>query len=408
MSIGVVYDVVVVGAGLAGVSIAYQLSRRGASVLVIDQRGLAGGASGANAGLVLWSGTEKGLSTELAREGFRRMRHLNEELDADLEYRDAFGLYLATTEEEERLFLADSERLRQAGFRSRVVGPDEVGRYEPRLHVGGEVRSAWLTEEGALNPFRLVFAYWRQAHRHGARLAAGITVHGFSVAGDVIRGVLTSAGEIAAGEVVLAAGAWTRALAAKLGLDLPEYYAQGEAVVTEPVPPLLQGFVCQGDLVRVVGEKRAGREAMERGWEGNDAYSFRAFGLWVVQTARGNLVLAQMTYIHPRLSDQVSRAVFRHAAHETLRVLPVLSRTALLRGWRSPVPFTPDHLPFLGRVGGWRNLTIASGFKSTIIITPVVGELVAQLIVDGQSSVDLSPFDPLRFSFAKGGSFHEA
>lgn len=391
------YDVVVVGGGMIGASIAYQIARRGVSVLVIDREGLAAGASGANCGLVLWSDAEPGISTDLAREGSRRLRHLGEELDFDLEYRDAVGLALATTEEEERTLRADGERLRGAGFPARVVAAGEIKEYEPRLHVGPEVRGALLTEEGVLNPFRLVFAYWRQARRYGAHLATGVRVDGFSVAADRIRGVLTSAGEIAAGEVVLATGAWTRDLAARLGLQLPEYYIQGEALVTEPVPPLLQGFVHRGDLLRIAGEARAGREALERGWEGNDRHSFRAFDFSAVQTTSGNLIVGQMTYIDPHLSEKVSRLVFYHAARETLRVLPLLARTAVLRAWRSPVPFTPDHLPLLGRVGGWRNLTIASGFKSTIIVTPRVGELVAELIVEGRSSLDLSPFDPLRF-----------
>ena len=382
---------------MIGASIAYQLSRRGVSVLVLDKEGLAAGASGANCGLVLWSDAEPGISAALAREGAVRVSRLAEELDFDLEYRPATGFAPVTTDEEERAFRADCDRLSYLGFPARMLEVDEVRRREPHVRLGPEVRSVLCTEEGVLNPFRLVLGYWRQARRWGAVLAAGVTVQGFAVAGDRIRSVLTSRGEITAGEVVLAAGAWTRALAAQLGLDLPEYYIQAEALVTEPVPPLLHGFLHQGDLRRIAGEARVGRVALETGWESYNRCLFEGFDFCAVQTGNGNLLIGQMTYIHPCLRAEVSLPLFRHAARETMRMLPQLRDSAVLRAWRSPVPFTPDHLPLLGRVGSWRNLTVASGFKSTIIVTPRVGESLAELITEGRSSLDLSPFDPLRF-----------
>jgi len=394
------YDVAVIGGGMVGASIAYQCAGRGLKTALFERRHLASGGSGGNFGLVLWSTGQPSVRFALDREydGAARVARLPAELDFDLEYRAAHGHCLIATEEELALFSGHRDRFVAAGFQERIITPAELRREEPNLRVGPEVIAALQTDEAVLNPFRLVQGYWRQARRRGAQLFSYSPVAGFRRQGRRITHLVIPAGEIAVGQVVIAAGSWSRQVALMLDISLPEYFIQAEAVVTEPIAPFLRGFAYWGNALRVPAESRIAAESMQAGWESRSGdYLFGAYDFGAVQAGHGNMLFGQMTHITPALSDQTSRNLIPDSAREALRLFPQLGKLRIMRAWRSPAPFTPDHMPLVGRLGAYDNLLIASGFASAITQCPWAGEFIADLAAGGLPAAAARPFDPMRF-----------
>jgi glycine/D-amino acid oxidase-like deaminating enzyme len=124
---------------------------------------------------------------------------------------------------------------------------------------------------------------------------------------------------------------------------------------------------------------------------------FSSYDFGTVQTRRGNLLLGQMSYFTPPFSSRASFQVMPGSARESLRIFPQIKKARILRAWRSPAPFTPDHLPLVGHLMGYDNGFVASGFQSAITSCYWAGEHVAQLAGGGRLPEQAKIFDPGRF-----------
>jgi sarcosine oxidase subunit beta len=118
--------------------------------------------------------------------------------------------------------------------------------------------------------------------------------------------------------------------------------------------------------------------------------------LAVAQTADGHFLLGEAGVITDDLGAQATLCGQAAIAREVGRFLPALASVRVLRGWAAPVAFTDDGLPFLGPVADLPGLILATAFKSTVVVTPLVGDAIAQLVSTGQSDLDLTPFSPDR------------
>ena len=114
------------------------------------------------------------------------------------------------------------------------------------------------------------------------------------------------------------------------------------------------------------------------------------------QTADGHFLLGEAGIITDDLGTHSTSAGQAAIAREVTRLLPSLARLRVLRGWAAPVAFTADGLPFLGPVDGLPGLILVTAFKSTVIVAPLIGSMVAQLVCKGRTDLDLTPFSPDR------------
>lgn len=395
------YDVAVIGGGLIGAAITYYCSRQGMSTVLLEKSHLAAGGSGGNFGLVLPSTGRMDIpfSLECERKGAERIARMSEELDFDIEYRPAHGYCLLCTDEELAAFKAHCDNFVKAGLGERILTPKELHQAEPNMYIGPEVIAALETDEGVLNPMRLVLGFWKAARRYGAELLTDTPAIGFKVQPNRITHVLTPQGEVPVGQVVISAGSWTRQVALTLNVSLPEYYIQSEALITEPLPPLLNGFAYWGNVQRMSAETRIGNESMTVGWEsrGNE-HLFEAYDFGTVQTRQGHIMLGQLSYVTPPFDNRASYKIMPGSAWEAMRMLPQLKKAKAIRSWRSPAPFTPDHLPLLGRMDTHDNLYIASGLQSAVSGCPWAGELVADMLSGKPVPEEAKLFNPNRFS----------
>ncbi|MEX0785763.1 MAG: glycine oxidase ThiO [Dehalococcoidia bacterium] len=365
-------DVVIVGAGIIGCAIAYELSRRGVSCLLLDSRRLGMAATNAAAGILAPLAEFRrpdalvhlGLaSLRLYPQWVERLREDVPGIDVEFELNGVLRVAFEAGE------LAELRKgvayARDLGMELVELDQQTLLEAEPRLSpkvVGGLLSP----DEGQVSNQLFTLALSRAAKKLGARIVEGAPLSGFRRQGDRVTAVRTPQGEFACERLVLAAGSWSRPLARKLGVDLPVRPVRGQMLalgrMMTPISQTVWGP--NGYLVpRANGLVFAGATVEDVG------FRFRT-------TKRG---LAQV----------------RRAAFE---LVPQLRHAREHFSWFGLRPGSPDGLPMLGALPGWQNVTVATGhFRNGILLAPITGELIAQSIAGGGANEALAPFDPGRF-----------
>jgi sarcosine oxidase subunit beta len=369
----------VVGGGLVGSSVAYHLAQVGVDTLLVEQGNLASGASGANFGRIQVQDAEFGLSLELTLESFARFTALETELDYDLGYRTAGYVLLIENERQWAQMEMRAAALQIVGVNARLIDASELLQLEPHLSPEMVVGALYNADEGQLNPFALVHAYALRGRDRGLEVWTHTQVKEVQSQGGRVTAVDTSRGRVFAKWVILAAGAGTRQLGHTVGIDIPVLWVHGEALVTEQLPPLARN----GMLSASFFEETEGGEG-------------QTVGFCLTQRPEGNTMIGEAAFVTDRVSRHVTSAALPAVVAKAERYLPDLRRARVLRGWASPVPFTADNQPLLGPVEGLDGLIVATGLKSTIILTPLVGELVANMVTGGRVDPRLEAFSPGR------------
>jgi sarcosine oxidase subunit beta len=373
------WDVIVIGGGLVGSSCAYQLAKSGLKTLLLEKGELASGASGANFGNVQVQDADYGFSLDLTIAGAQRCAGLEIELDAKLDYRQAGSLLLIENEHQYALMADRLCHLKAAGLQAELLDRDELIELEPFLNPKTIIGGLYNPDEGQLNPFKLVHAYALRGRQHGLEVHTQTPVTNISSQKAKITGVETRSGPFSAGKVVLATGAWTRPLGLTARLEIPAEWVHGEAIITEPIPPSISNTMSSASFF----EETA---SVER--------TVVAFAM--KQRAEGNVMLGEATTATSRLDREVAEFSIKAVAAEGQRRLPRLAETTILRSWGIPVAHTTDHRPLLGALHEIENLYVAAALKSTIVLTPIVGEIIAKMMTGQEFDPRLDEFSPSR------------
>ncbi len=378
-------DVAIVGGGVIGCAAAYYLTKAGARVTLLERGEIGGQASGAAAGMLIPPAIY--LLREEVQLALKRVGALPAGPLRDLGLA-SLGLYPSLVDALQNetgidvQFIASgillpaqtegwAEALRALGRGQQESGPslqwvegEPLRRLEPSLsdRVLGAVFSPG---EHHVNPGHLTQALARAAASRGATLRQRTAVAGFLTAGPRVVAVRTTDGDkIAADHVVLAAGPWTRPLARHLGFDVPTRPMRGQMLAyrAAPVRHILWGE--DGYLVpKVGGFLYAGATVEDVGFRSRT-------------TRRGLAGLRRMA----------------------TAMVPALRYAEVVSAWAGLRPGSPDGHPIIGRLPGKENVYAASGhFRNGILLGPITGKLIAQLIVKGHTEMPLEPFSPSRF-----------
>jgi glycine oxidase len=351
-------DVVVIGGGVIGCSIAYELARRGATVTVLERERIGAHASGGSAG-ILSPSHEGGSFATLASAGLALFPEvapqLREETGIDIEFQQAGVLTLVTPE------VAESAR--------GLVGPEvrwlvgsEIHELEPALR-GGWAGALFAPSDGQVNTGRLTAALAEGAVRLGATVREGVAVERMLDSGN---GVMTSGGAVSADHVVLAAGPWSGPLSEALGVPLPVRPVKGQLVWARKRPsPLHRPVFLPGGYLAPKYEMGITIGATEE-----DA------GFDERTTLSGTAALIRLG----------------------VEACPALADAELIRIWASLRPASGDGLPIIGPVPDMPRLIVASGhFRNGVLLSLITGRLVSDSIEGRWPALDLAPFSPGRF-----------
>jgi glycine oxidase len=360
-------DVLIIGGGVIGLSLAYELAGRGAKVRLIERGQPGQEASWAGAG-ILPPGNRRtadnpydelvGLSCELHP---RWSAALREETGIDNGYRRCGGLHLARQAE------ADELKQTLAYWRRRRIGMeeitiDELTQCEPTLaETTGIAAACLLPDEAQLrNPWHLK-ALSAACVSRGVKIEPGVPAEDFLIHGSRITGVRTTAGLLAAEKYCVCSGAWTRGLLARVGIQPQVKPIRGQIVLLALPGPPLKHIVNEG--ARYLVPRPDGRVLV--GSTEEDA------GFDKRTTAEGVQELLQFA----------------------LHLVPPLREATVERTWAGLRPGTADGLPYLGMIPGLENAFIAAGhFRSGLQMSPGTALVMSQVLLGQRSEIDLSPF----------------
>jgi 4-methylaminobutanoate oxidase (formaldehyde-forming) len=373
-------QVVVIGGGIIGSSIAYHLTRLGVrDVVVLERTRLTGGTTWHAAGLVSQVRGTHAL-TALARLNVPTYARLGEETGVDTGFRQGGSLAVARTPARMQEYLAGADLAAAEGLPSAVLTPAEIREHWPHAEVDDLVGGVLYPQDGTVNPGDAALALAKGAVDGGATFVFGATVTGFLEAGGRITGVRTDRGDVEADDVVIASGLWSSEVARLAGVSVSLYPAEHVWVMTEPDPQAIEMAPFLRDL---------------------DGY------LYIRHYRGGYLVGAFEPRGKPKPPADIGTGGFVEFGEDWDHFAPVLAnareRLPVLReiGFRhylrAPESFTPDanfHLgPFPERPGLW----IAAGLNSQgIIYAPGVGTALAEWIAERQPTYDLTEVDVSR------------
>jgi sarcosine oxidase subunit beta len=370
-------DVVVLGAGVVGASVAYHLAARGCTdVLVLDREPEPGRGSTCRAtgGFRAHFGSDVNVRLSLlARE---KLRAFPDELGVDSGYRP-YGYLFVAREQRGLDALAEAREVqRAAGFDEAVmVDPDEIRRLNPAIAMDGVIGGSYCAADGFIRPLEILRGYGDGARRLGARFSFGEPCTGFRMQGRRISAVVTPRGEIATGCVVNAAGPWAAQIGRLVGADVPVTPLRRQVALTEPCNLLPETmpmtiFVEDGFHLRV----RDGRVLLL--WPdhpaGGDPFDTRVDEGWLAEVVR--------------------------MARERVPCLASVG-TDVEGCWGGLYENSPDGHALLGAASGVDNLFLANGSSGHgVMHAPALGQLLAEIILDGAAStLDTRPLRPTRF-----------
>jgi len=228
-------NVIIIGAGVIGTSIAFHLAKQGChDVVVLEKNYIGSGCTEKCAG-----GIRQQFSLEanvrLSMESVQFFTRFESETGHTADFRQRGYLMLATTEDELETFRENIELERKLGLEVDLLSTRETKELVPRLEVGDVLGATFCRSDGYADPYSVVTGFASAARRLGVKILEGVEVIGIDLKGDRIKGVLTTAGRFAAPVVVNAAGAYAGTVGRMVGLDIPIHPTRRHIFVTEPV-----------------------------------------------------------------------------------------------------------------------------------------------------------------------------
>jgi sarcosine oxidase subunit beta len=367
-------DIVIIGAGAIGASIAYQLGRRGVRDVVVLERDMvgAGSTSKAAGGIRVQFATR--VEIELSLRGIAFFKRFEDEMGVPCDFHQEGYLFVVTDEPTLARFRDNVALQRSMGADVQVIAPDDARTLVPSLNMDDAIAAVWGPTDGHASPNDVVQAYAAQARARGVRIVEDTPVTGIVVERGRVTGVLTPAGAIATRLVVNAAGPWAPLVGRMAGLELPVDPRRRHIFVTDafegirhPMPLVTDtgsGFYCrseQGAILMSPGDIGATTE----------------------------------------YEAQVDWSMLELAVEKAIRRVPALEGAQVRHAWAGLRPLTPDGRAILDWAPGVEGLYLAVGFCGHgFQHSPGVGETVAEVLLDGRSTLDIHDLRLGRFSSA--------
>ncbi|MCD6599242.1 MAG: FAD-binding oxidoreductase [Dehalococcoidia bacterium] len=386
-------DVVIIGGGIIGCTAAYFLSKYTRDVVLLERKGIASEASGANYGMIWEQTRQPGYDLTMARRSLELYPTLiNEVFDTDIEYEKKGGMTVFFTELERTAAEIVTRSKQSQGIPLQLLGAPEVRELEPALSE--EIMGAvYCHEDAQLNPMLTTIAFARAARKGGVAIYTDTEVLSIRTHNQSVQSVITNRGEIKTSIVLNAAGSWASQIGDMVGLKIPVYPHKLQSFVTEQIPHVLNRVI-QGTQIH----RDSSLEEAVQGFSYTRNVSAERPRIGQQPFHQGALADNTMLYIKPTVSDNiVCGTTFEFVGHDkntsyeslTLiaanakKTLPQLKDVHIIRSWANFDPWTVDGIPIVGEteIGGF---IIAAGHGTAMSHGPATAEALAELIVHGK------------------------
>jgi sarcosine oxidase subunit beta len=366
-------EVVVVGGGVIGTSVAFHLAEAAADVCLLERDQLAGGSTSRAAGGIRAQFSDP-LNIAMGLRSIDAFAGFGERPGAEIDLHQVGYLFLLDREDDVAPFEESVALQNELGVPSRFVDLAEAAELCPIAGLDGVVAATYCALDGHASPEAVVQGYAAGARTHGASVMTGCEVTGIATEGDRIRGVETALGTIETDTVVCAAGVWSPELSTSVGIDLPVAPYLREVGFTGPTPGLPDRLPLTVDF---------------------------STGLYFHREGPG-LLFGMADRNQPAGLDAPSDPEWLERVMEIAeRRLPSLLDMGLAGGWKGYYEVTPDHNALIGESPEIDRFLYATGFSGHGFLQgPAAGEIVRDLVLGAEPFVDVSPLSVDRFAHA--------
>ncbi len=372
----------IIGGGIMGVCLAFHLARRGArDVILLEKDLLAQASTGLCAGGVRQQFSHPS-NIKLSQETVRLFERFADEFGQEINFRQVGYLFLAQREETWEEFLSSVEIQRKLNVPVEVLSPEEIKERWPYLEVNDIRGGTFCAEDGYADPYLVAMAFAQRARELGVKIFEKTKVVGIRIERGKVKGIETSRGAIEVSKVVDVAGPWAGEVARMAGLELPVLPFRRQVFVTaafdsipHPVPMIIDMdiyFYFRGDPP----------------------------GLLMGMSDR-----SEPSSFNTNVDWNFLEKVIEKAIHRA----PLLEKARILRGWGGLYEITPDENPIIGAIPEVEGFFCAIGFSGHgFQHGPSVGRVLSELILEGKTDFDLSPFAYDRFQKKREGGEKKA
>lgn len=365
-------EIVIIGAGISGCSIAYNLAKKGVkNIVVIEKNYICSGSTGrCGAGVRMQWGTE--MNCKIGKKSIEFYENANEilEYNRDVEFKQKGYLLIADTDKEIEQFKKNIEVQHACGIPSRMVSLKEAKEIVPYLNTKLLKGAAFCEKDGFLNPFHTTDAFYSAAKKLGVEFNTFTEVTGIKVEKNKVVGVETDKGYIATNCVVNATNGFSKKISEMVEVDIPVYSERHQILVTEPVEPM------QGPMVMSFG-----------------------LNLYVQQSPHGSFIMGRGDANEPRDLRITSSWHFIEEMAKTVDdILPPISKLRVIRQWAGLYNMTPDKQPIYDKAENVEGFYMAVGFSGHgFMFGPITGVVMSEMILGEKPTIDVSMLNLNRF-----------
>ncbi len=365
-------SVVVIGGGVIGTSIAYHLARSGVEDVVLLEKGELGCGSTCRAAGGVRASFSNAANIEIGLRGLEVYSDFTARYAQDIDFHRDGYLYLLSDQDMVDVFDESVAVQNAHGVPSLMIDPGEAQMMSPLISTDGMLAASWSPDDGKCTPEAVVQGYARAARRHGATLVRNCAVIDVTMTGDLVSAVVTDHGVISTGQVVVAAGAWSRQIGEMMGIDIPVTPYRRQIAFTEPIEDLPPSPSLTIDFPSTLYFHPEG-DGLLLGWSDPDQPPGFDLRFELDEWLLGLGEIAQTR-------------------------LPSALDYGIATGWAGLYEVTPDQNQIIDRTGV-DGVYVAAGYSGHgFLMGPATGEIITDLFHDREPGYDISAFRLDRFA----------
>ena len=386
---GNVYDVVVMGGGLMGLSTAYYLVKRGKRVLLLEKNELGSGASGACDEMILLQSKKPGNLLTMSMESLEMYRSLSRELEMELNFEVRGGMVLIENDEQLKVMEDFVEGQRRFGLDVEIIDKKKVYEKQPYVREG-IIASTYSPTDAQVYPFKVMRGYLTRGIRQGLEIRKKTKTSHIIEKNGHWKIELKDQPPVETEYIVNAAGAWAGEIGKMIDIEIPIVPIRGQVAVTEPISKIGETNVWSAEyIVRKIKPELT----LQR----DQRCEKLGIGFAFSQASTGNFLLGSSREQAGFLKDTTFE-VIQKIGQQVVEFFPVFKDVSIIRTFAGLRPATPDGKPILGEVKGRAGFFMAAGHEGDgVALAPLTGKMTADLICGQKIPYGLQEFSLERF-----------